>query len=415
MTASATTGGSQGGSRLLRTRLAVGLTGLVAVLSVVTGIVNISATGVSGPLAPFVPELIARTAGFTGTMTGFLMLLSVYGLRRGYRIAWYSAVVLLPITGLQGLAQSSLLSFPLVIASLLALLVVAINRPHFSRTLDLSVAQLASLASIVAVQIYGTVGTYALREEFGGVDTALDAFYFTLVTASTVGYGDITASTQFGRLFSMSVLLAGVASFGVALGTLLGPLIEARLATALGNMSDKQLDLLENHYVVTGYGDLTEPILENLEGSHAVVITESSEDAKRLHDRGHEVVTANPSDEEPLRRLRIDRARAFIVATNDDAEDAMAILTARELNPDLRIVAAATNRENIPKLRRAGADSVLSPSVLGGQLLVESAHGSDDTERVVDDLLEISAASDAGDADHETGSDTEESGVEDEP
>jgi voltage-gated potassium channel len=384
-----TADGSERGSTLLRTRAAVILTGLVAVLSIVTGIVNISATGVSGPLAPYIPELVARTAGFTGTMTGFLMLLSVYGLQRCYRSAWYSAIVLLPITGLQGLAQSSILSFPLVVTSVLALPIVTLNKRYFSRSVELSLAQLASLAAIVVVQIYGTVGTYTLRDEFGGVNTILDAFYFTLVTASTVGYGDITASTQFGRLFSMSVLLTGVASFGVALGTLLGPLIEARLATALGNMSDKQLDLLDDHYIVTGYGDLTEPILENLAGSNPVVIVDDTEAAQQLREHGHEVVTDDPSDEEPLRRLHIERARGFIVATNNDAEDAMAILTARELNPDLRIVAAATDRENIRKLRRAGADNVLSPSVLGGRLLVESALGSNDTERVVDDLLDI--------------------------
>ncbi len=372
---------------LLRTRAAVALTGIVAILSIITGIVNIGATEVSGPLAPFVPEIVARTAGFTGTMTGFLMLLSVYGLQRGYRAAWYSAMVLLPITGLQGLAQSSLLSLPLVAVSVLAMPTVLVNRPYFDRALGLSLTQLASLAAIVAVQAYGTVGTYALREEFADVDTILDAFYFTLVTASTVGYGDISATTQFGRLFSMSVVLTGVASFGVALGTLLGPLIEARLATALGNMTDKQLDLLKDHYIVTGYGDLTEPILESLTGNDAVVIVRNSDEAKRLRDRGHEVITADPSDEEPLRRIHIERARGLIVATNNDAEDAMAILTARELNPELRIVAAATDRENIRKLKRAGADTVLSPAALGGKLLVQSAFGNNRPERVVEEML----------------------------
>ncbi len=373
---------------LLRTHAAVLLTATVATLSIVTGIVNIGSTEVSGPLAAYIPAFAARTAGFTGTMTGFLMLVSVYGLRRGYRVAWYSAIVLLPITGIQGLVQSSLLSLPLVIASVLSMPVVLLNRRFFDRTADLTMAQLASLAAILAVQVYGTVGTYALREEFSEVNTVLDAFYFTLVTASTVGYGDLTASTQFGRLFSMSVLLTGVASFGVALGTLLGPLIEARLATALGNMSDKQLDLLENHYIVVGYGDLTEPILESLDGSDSVVIVRDPGDATRLRERGHEVVTADPSDEIPLQRVHIERARALIVATNDDAQDAMTVLTARELNPDLRIVASATERENVRKLRRAGADIVLSPSVLGGRLLVESALGNDDPARVIDRILD---------------------------
>ena len=375
-------------SGLLRTRAAIGFVTLVAILSIITGIVNIGSTEVSGPLAPFIPELVARTAGFTGTMTGFLMLLGSYGLRRGYRSAWYLTIVLLPVTALQGLAQSSVLSFPLVALSVLALPTVLSNRGVFTRSLDLTLAQLASLAAVVAAQVYGTVGTYALRDEFEEVNTILDAFYFTLVTASTVGYGDMTAGSQFGRLFSMSVLLLGVASFGVALGTLLGPIIEARLANALGNMSDKQLDLLDDHYIVAGYGDLTEPILEELDTDRTVVIVSDPERAKQLRDHGYEVITADPSDEEPLEQIHVERARALFAATNNDAMDAMTVLTARELNPTLRIVAAATDRQNSRKLRRAGADVVLSPAVLGGQLLVRSARGDDDPERAIKELLD---------------------------
>lgn len=373
---------------LLRTRAAILLTWLVAVLSVVTGIVHITAQEVSGPLSPYVPEWVARTAGFTGAMTGFLMLGSAYALQRGYRSGWYATLILLPVTAAQGLAQSSVFSFPLVVLSVVGLPVVLLNGRYFTRDVDLTTTQLASLAAIVGVQMYGTVGTYALRDEFEGVDTALDAFYFTIVTASTVGYGDITANTQVGRLFSMSVLLTGVASFGVALGTLLGPLIEARLATALGNMSDKQLDMLDDHFVVVGYGDLTEPVLEHLDDVPTVVITQDADQARRLRDRDYQVVTDDPSDEEPLRRLHVERARGLIAATNDDAADAMTILTARELNPELRIVAAATERENARKLRRAGADAVLSPSVLGGRMLVESAFGDDEPERLIDELLD---------------------------
>ena len=389
MATSTSADGSRSAATLLRTRAAILLTGLVAVLSIITGIVHIGSTEVSGPLAPVIPEFVAQTTGFTGTMTGFLMLLSVYGLQRCYRIAWYSAVLLLPITAIQGLAQSSVLSFPLVGASLLAIPIVLLNRKYFSRAVDLTLTQLASLAAILAVQVYGTVGTYALRDEFAEVDTLLDAVYFTLVTASTVGYGDITATSQFGRLFSMSVLVTGVASFGVAVGTLIGPLIEARLATALGNMSDKQLDLLENHYIVTGYGDLTQPILESLDDTASVVLVRNPEDAKLLRDHGYEVLTGDPSDEEPLRRVHVERARGLIVATNNDAQDAMAILTARELNPELRIVAAATDRENVRKLRRAGADAVLSPAVLGGRLLVESALGNDEPGRAVEEMFNL--------------------------
>ena len=376
-------------SPLLRTHAAIVLTTVVAFLSIITGLLNIAVEPpVGGPFEAYIPVIASEAAGFTGALTGFLMLVGSYALRRGYRVGWYMTIVLLPVTGAQGLIQSNVLSYPLIVLSVLAIPFVLLNRRVFTRPLELTTTQLAALASIVIVQLYGTLGTWALADQFSEVDTVLDAFYYTLVTASTVGYGDAVPLTPGARLFAMSVLLTGVASFGVALGTLLGPLIEARLAQALGNMSDKQLDLLDDHYIVVGYGDLTEPILEGLTTGQTVVITPDTDHAKRLRDRGYEVVCGDPSDEEPLRRLHVERARALIVATSEDAQDAMTILTARELNPELRIVAAATARENTKKLKRAGADVVLSPAVLGGRLLVESALGEDDTEATVEELLE---------------------------
>ena len=303
--------------------------------------------------------------------------------------AYRDVLVLLPVTGAQGLIQSNVVSMPLVVLSLVAIPMVLSNRGVFDRPLQLTTTQWASLGAIVVVQLYGTLGTFALRDQFAEVETVTDAFYYTLVTASTVGYGDVVPLTEGARLFSMSVLLTGVASFGVALGTLLGPLIEARLAEALGNMTDRQLDVLDDHYVVVGHGDLTEPILEHLGGAESVVIVRDPEDARHLRDRDYQVLAGDPSDETPLRQVHIERARALIVATNDDAQDAMTVLTARELNPELRIVAAATDRENSRKLRRAGADVVMSPAVLGGRLLVESAFGDDDPERLIDEFLEV--------------------------
>lgn len=375
---------------VLRVRAALFLPTMVALLSVVTGVINIGATTVAGPAAPYVPPAIQRTAGFTGALTGFLMLVSVYGLRRRLRIAWYSTVVLLPVTAIQGVAQASPVSYPLVVLSVVSLPTVLANYGVFTRGLSLSQTQLAALGAIVGAQVYGTVGSYALREQFGNIDTLVDAFYFTLVTASTVGYGDVTPNptSEVAKLFTMSVIVIGTASFAAALGSLVGPAIEKRLSKALGTMSDSELELLEDHIIVVGYSDLTEPILEELADSVPfVVIASDVEPAQRLRESGYEVVIADPSDEEPLRRIGIERARALVAATNDDAEDAMTVLTARELNPDLRIVAAATERENSKKLRRAGADSVLSPATIGGHLLVESALGEGDVEATADRIL----------------------------
>jgi voltage-gated potassium channel len=310
-------------------------------------------------------------------------------MRRGLRAAWIASAVLLPVTLLQGLIQSNAVSLPLVVLSGLALPGVWLSRGRFDRELSLSTSQVAAGIAVVSVQVYGTAGAFALRGEFSNLDSLLDAFYFTLVTASTVGYGDVTPATQTARLFSMSLVLLGTASFGIAIGALLAPAITARFSEVLGRMSGAELELLEDHVIVLGYGDLTEPILNELADGDVpfVVVTPDREMATFLGERGIKHLVADPSDEDTLEEVHLDRARAVVAATNDDAEDALAVLTARHLRSDARIVAAATDRENVDKLRRAGADTVVSPASIGGHLLVQSALGAEGMEDVAEQVL----------------------------
>jgi voltage-gated potassium channel len=374
-------------------RASVALTFAVALLSIVVGLLHISGFSVQGPLSPYIPEIVRRTVGFTGTITGFTMLGSGFALRRGYRVGWRSAAVLLPLTAIQGLLQVSVFSLPLVVLSLVSAPALVINRGRFDRQFSPSPTQLAAAAALAAAISYGTLGSYALRDEFGSVDTLVDAFYFTVVTASTVGYGDVTPDTQIAKLFVLSSLVMNVAAFAVALGVLLTPAIEAQLSKALGKMTEKQFDLLDGHVLVLGTGDLTEPILEELakrDGVEHAVVTTDETAARRLDERSVPVLTADPSDVEPLHRAHIEDARAVVVATDDDARDALAILTARQLNPDVRIVAAVTQRENIDKLRRAGADQVISPATLGGHILIDCAFGEngDSIGEIADDAFD---------------------------
>jgi len=382
-------------------RASVAVTLLVGVLSLVTGIANIG--GGSGAdfqlLGVLVPGVVRQVAAFTGTLTGFILLLNAYALQRRLRAAWYAALVLFPITAAQGVLQTSQLSLPLVALSVLAVAVVGLNVRTFDRPASLTTAQIASLAALAGAQAYGTAGAFALREEFDGVSTLLDALYFSLVTGSTVGYGDITPASAVGKLFALSVLLVTVSSFAVVLGVVFTPLIEARLSKALGYMTEEQLDILEDHVLVLGFGDLTEPILEELAGKADVLVVVPDEDrARRLSERGYTVLTDDPSDEGAQLRGRVDVARAVITATSNDAEDALAILTARQLNPELTIVAAATQRENVNKLRRAGADTVISPAVLGAHFLADSALGGEGAEAIEQRLLDTDGLGAAADA-----------------
>lgn len=377
--------------RLSGSYAAVLLTAAAAVLSFITGMSHLSreTATLAGPLAPYLPPGFAGVHRILGVVVGFSLVAVAIGLQRRNRLAWYTALVLLPVASLQALITARAIDVPVLLLPAIALPVVIYNRDRFDQRIDLSTIQLAALSSLAAVQIYGTVGTYVLRSEFTGIETLTDAFYYIVVTGTTVGYGDATPVTPSAKLFTLSILITGTAAFGAAFGSLVVPVIEAQMAGVLGKMTASELTLLEEHVLVLGYGELTEPLLDELEAStDYVVLTDDTARASELSERGVNVLTADPSDEEKLREAGIDRASGVIAATGDDASDALAVLAANELNPDVRIVAAATEPQNVGKLKGAGADRVISTAVIGGYLLGRSVVGEADAEDLPDRLVE---------------------------
>ena len=394
-----------------RETVAIALTGIVGVLSVVTGVVSLSYQPYVTPLAEYVPAAVRTAVSLTGAFTGFAMLLSAWGLSHRLRIAWYTSLTLLPVTALQGIVQSNVLSVPLVVLSLAAVPTVLASRSRFSRRLTLSQGQWAAVGALVSALLYGTVGSYALRDGYANIQTPLDALYYTIITVSTVGYGDAVPTTQLARTFAISFVVVGTAAFAFSLGTLITPVIEARLSKALGRMTRLQLEALEDHVVVLGYSEATAPILAELRGrSDFVVLTADADTATKLRERDYMVVNANPSNEGALQQARVGDAKAVVAATSDDAEDALAVLTARQMNPGIRIVVSAADEENVKKLQRAGADTVISPASIVGDLLVESALTGEDTEKMVDEVMEEELDDEDENNGEDGGKGTEESG-----
>jgi len=353
------------------------LTGLITVLSFVTGLSNLSqaALAVDGPLAPYLPAA-ALYAQFAGVLFAFFLGILTVLLQRRKRLAWYGTVVVLPLLGLLPLTTLQTTDVPLLVLVVVTEPLLIWNRDRFDQSLDLSPLQIASMLSIVGVIAYGAVGSYALRAQFAELDSISDSVYFVIVTIATVGYGDITPLSPEAKWFSLSVILLGTGAFTAAIGALVVPAIESRMAAAFGNMTASELKLLEDHVLVLGYGDITESLLEELpEEVDVVVVTPDADVASRLNDHDVNVVTDDPTDEETLLEARIDAARGVVVATRDDARDVLAILAARGANPDVRIVAAANHAKHVEKLRQVGADEVISPMTIGGRLLGRSVLG----------------------------------------
>lgn len=354
------------------------LVSAVAVIAFVTGLSHLSqGTGVfNGPLASYFPAESASTVLLSGVLLGFALGAVAIGLRRRKRLALYGAVLGLSLSSLLALVTAEPTDVLLFLLPLVTLPLVVRNRAAFDQQINLSPFQTVAIVAFVAGQVYGTVGAYALRPEYNGIGTWTDALYYVVVTGTTVGYGDATPITQEAKLFTLSVIVVGAGTFAIASGSLIIPALESRLTAAFGTMTASQLSLLENHIVVLGYGDLTEPLLDELViRTDVVVVTPDPETASVLDDRDINVLTADPTDERALLDARIEVASGVVAATNDDAQDVLAVLAAREANPDVRVVAAATNHHHVDKLRSIGADDVISPSVIVGRRLGRSVLG----------------------------------------
>jgi len=357
-------------------RSTVILTGVLALLAFVTGLSNLSreTLTLAGPLAGVVPEAVATVAvQFGGVLFAFVLGLVTVGLQRRKRVAWLVALGVLPALAVLPLLTLQPTDVPLLLGVAVTVPLHLRNRDQFAEAVDLSPLQLASLSAILGVLLYGTVGSYALRTEFTAIDTWDDAFYYVIVTIATVGYGDITPTTTVARWFSLSVILFGTGAFTVAVGALIGPAIESRMAAAFGNMTASELTLLEDHVVVLGYGDVTASLLDELEPeTDLVVVTPDQDTASRLNAEDVNVLTADPTDESVLRDARVQAARGVVVGSEDDGRDVLAVLAARNVAPDVRVVAAANDGKHVAKLESVGADEVINPLEIGGTLLGRS-------------------------------------------
>ena len=199
---------------------------------------------------------------------------------------------------------------------------------------------------------YGTVGYWLVEGK-----SLLDAFYAAVLTLSTVGVEPGPPPAPGGKVFTASLILFGV----VALFTAIGVGTEVVASGDLGrwlrmNQVTRSIGRLSGHYVICAYGHVGRTVAEELRRqSYLSVVIESKPELELLlEEHGVRYVSGDPADETVLKQAGIKRARGLICAVDSDAANVFITLTARALNPDLRIVARASERASIDKLVRAG-------------------------------------------------------------
>ncbi|RLC26985.1 MAG: potassium channel protein [Deltaproteobacteria bacterium] len=211
---------------------------------------------------------------------------------------------------------------------------------------------------------FGTAG-YMVIEDW----ELLDAFYMTVITMGTVGYNEVHEISKTGRLFTVLLIFFGVGYFVYLAGVVVQFMVEGRMRTILGRRRlDKKIDQLNDHYIVCGYGRIGRVLCKNLQIKPlGLVVIEKDKELIPVMDEDKVLyVCGDVSDEANLIKAGIKRAKGLVAVLATDADNVFLVLTARQLNPDIHIVARACLAESKSKLRAAGANNVESPYEMGG-------------------------------------------------
>lgn len=245
-------------------------------------------------------------------------------------------------------------------------------RPPLATALPLRRVSLA-LCAVVSTVLAGVGGYYLIG---GGRWRVFDCFYMTVVTLTTVGFHEVlpVETTALGRPFTVALLFGGILSMSWFVGSMTAFIVEGDLSgLRWRKRMDSFVKRMEGHIVVCGVGSTGIHCVRELAavGVPFVVVDRSEETARNVtREHGGGAVVGDATHDEILVEAGIARARGIISALTEDKDNLYVTVTARALNPRLRIVAKAIELGAEPKLRRAGADSVVSPNVIGGLRMV---------------------------------------------
>jgi len=198
----------------------------------------------------------------------------------------------------------------------------------------------------------------------------IDALYMTVITITTVGYAEVYPLSDGGRLFTIFLIISGVGGVLYALSLIIQYIIEGQFRTTWWRRRMKtRIAGLKEHFILCGFGSIGEEIAHIFKEEEVpfVVIESRPECITRAEQEGYLYLQGDATSDEVLKEAGIEKARGLVAAVGDDSDNTYITLSARGLHPELFIEARASSKEAETKLRRAGADRVVSPNSLGAR------------------------------------------------
>jgi voltage-gated potassium channel len=332
----------------------------------------------------------------------FLLLVSV-GLWLHLRLAWLLTLVAAVITLINMVSSEDSLESWLFVYDIVLLGLLLANYRHFERS-SMRIGTFIALVAVVLLFGYSILGVYHLGDQFSpNIDTLSDAFYLTVITMSSVGYGDIIPTSAESRLLMVSIIILSIVLFSTAIGATLIPAMVRKMEKITGRREEKVKR--NNHYIIVGESALSNNTYRELvtRGEQVTVILPQESSDVMFGAADVDVVIGDGSDLETLHKADAEKARAILALMDDDSENAFVILAVKELKISAKTVAAVNQAKHLNRIRRVNPDMIIAPQVLGGELLTSMLVGERiDIKDIMGHLLgHADPQADADNSDHD--------------
>ncbi len=214
----------------------------------------------------------------------------------------------------------------------------------------------------------GTAG-YMWLEGF----SPLDSVYFTVITITSVGFGDLHPTTESSKIFTIALVLIGMFSLFYLISELISFFLESRIIDTvfLGRIK-RSIRKMRNHIILCGYGNVGSLIADSLGMRNVVVIDRDETKLNEARDKGFNTTPGDSTNSETLKNANIDNAKAIIVALNSDPDAVYTILAAKELNRDIEVYARSNEKGSLNKMKRAGANYVICLPGVGSDAILKA-------------------------------------------
>src|SRR5436190_7571078 len=243
--------------------------------------------------------------------------------------------------------------------------------------------------AVIAVMVCIALGTIVFHKLEGW--SVLDSLYVTTQTVTTVGFGDVTPKTNVGRAFATGFMIVGVGVVLFALTQAVQSIVQSEVLAALGERRmSRKMKTHKEHYIVCGAGRVGSNLIRDLQTRNEtfVVLERDAGKVAELQSKGVTVLVRDATLEESLTEAGVKQARGLAACLPEDADNVYVVLTARDLNSNLHIVARAAEEQAETKLLRAGANRVVAPTIIGGHRMAVAL-----TKPAVDDFFDSITAS----------------------